>query len=91
MIVLSRFISCLLHPHIGWLPLCVAYFIPIFVAYKPHVTFFPVRVNHQPLGSSTVAAQVEGHLAVGRGLTTALCAEPVIDATWPTVDLALIT
>lgn len=24
--------------------------------------------------------QVEGHLAVGRGLTTALCAEPVIDA-----------
>ena len=26
--------------------------------------------------------QVEGHLAVGRGLTTALCAEPVIDVPW---------
>ena len=29
-----------------------------------------------------LVTQVEGHLAVGRGLTTALCAEPVIDVPW---------
>ena len=70
------------------LPFCSHWEVTIFGKFRvirPRLFFW---VSSAPgfqfdleLGSETMAApQVEGHLAVGRGLTTALCAEPVIDA-----------